>query len=73
MNKKPWNKKEVNLYQQALKLLRHRTASTFNQPVALQEKYEVPEMQNWLKCDQILLFGLHKNGIAIQDAANADL
>ena len=73
MNKKPWNKKEVNLYQQALKLLGHKTASTFNQPVALQEKYEVPEMQNLLMCDQILLLGLHESGTAVQDAANADL
>jgi len=41
--------------------------------VALQQKYEVPEMENLLMCDHILLLGLHKNGTAVQDAANADL
>jgi hypothetical protein len=41
--------------------------------VALQKKYKVPEMQNLLMCDQIFLLGLHKNGTAVQDAANADL
>ena len=41
--------------------------------MALHEKYEVPEMQNLLKCNQILLLGLHKNWTAVQDATNADL
>ena len=41
--------------------------------MALQQKYEVPEMENLLMCDHILLLGLHKNGTAVQDAANADL
>jgi hypothetical protein len=56
-----------------LKLLGHKLASTFNQPVALQEKSEVAEMEKLLTCDQILLLGLHENGTAVQDAANADL
>jgi len=56
-----------------MKLLGHKLASTFNQPVVLQERSEVPEMQNLLMCDQILLLGLHENQTAVQDAAIADL